>query len=70
VPRALAGAPLEPLAPLRPAWGRGFAWRSLGRSLPAFAIRVRLGLGLAASGGAASPSVLAPSSLQENNLFL
>jgi len=49
-----------PLAPLRPCWDKAFAWRSLGRSLPANAVRVQLGLGLAAGGGAASPSVLAP----------
>jgi len=40
--------------------GQGLLWRSLGRSLRANAVRVRLGLGLAAGGGAASPSVLAP----------
>jgi len=46
-------------------------WRSLGRSLLANVVRVQLGLGLAAGGGAASPSVLATSSVdtQKNKSF-
>jgi len=44
---------------VRPAWERGSLGACLGGRLPANAVRVRLGLGLAAGGGAASPSVLA-----------
>jgi len=43
-------------------------WRSLGRSLLANAVRVQLGLGLAAGGDAASPSVLASSSLDTQKI--
>jgi len=48
--------------------GQGLLWRSLGRSLLANAARVQLGLGLAAGGGAASPSVLASSSVDTQKI--
>jgi len=59
--RALGRAPVSCLHQ-SPRLGAGLLWRSLGRSLLANAVRVQLGLGLAAGGGAASPSVLASSS--------
>jgi len=53
---------------VRPAWERGSLGACLGGRLPANAVRVRLGLGLAAGGGAASPSVLASSSVDTQKI--
>jgi len=44
------------------------AWRPPGGGLPANGMRVQLGLRLAAGGGAASPSVLASSSLDTQKI--